>query len=86
MSSRKSPARSSDDFCHGQIGTHTGRSDVNLALSEDVDSLEAEAIATDLDALPIPYRFEVQSLGQIQHPPLIEHIRRVGTCVYARGG
>lgn len=63
-------------------GTHTARSDVDLAIEGDVTPLEAEALAGDLDELPLPYRFEVQALRRIAHQPLREHIDRVGIRIY----
>jgi hypothetical protein len=58
------------------------RSDVDLAVSGIIDSLRAEALAAELDELPLPYRFEVQSLEHIKHRPLREHIERVGIPLY----
>lgn len=63
-------------------GTHTERSDIDLAVAGNVAPLRAETIAAELDELPLPYRFEVQSLAHIHHPPLREHIQRVGILVY----
>ena len=63
-------------------GTHSEWSDVDLAVTGAVDPLKAEAIAADLDALPLPYRFEVQSLDDIKHQELRDHIQRVGIVVY----
>lgn len=63
-------------------GTHTSYSDVDLAVSGDVDPLRAEAIAAELDELPLPYRFEVQSLEHITHRALRDHIQRVGIVLY----
>lgn len=59
-------------------GTAHPASDIDLALEGVDDPLQAEAIASELDDLPLPYRFEVWSLAAIQHPPLREHIARVG--------
>ncbi len=55
--------------------------DIDLALEGSVDPLQAEAIAGELDDLPLPYRFDVKALGAIQHQPLREHIDRVGVRV-----
>jgi predicted nucleotidyltransferase len=66
-------------------GTHTERSDVDLALTGEVDPLRAEAIAAELEELPMPYRFDVQVMGSIHLPTLREHINRVGSVVYTRG-
>lgn len=63
-------------------GTHSDRSDVDLVVAGAVEPLRAEAIASELDELPLPYRFEVQSLDHIQHRPLLEHIKRVGILIY----
>ena len=63
-------------------GTHTHRSDVVLVVAGDIEPLRAEAIAAELEELPLPYRFDVQSLAHIQHRPLLEHIQRVGIRIY----
>lgn len=63
-------------------GTHTERSDVDLAVMGDVTPLEAEAIAGDLEELPLPYRFEVQPVARITYRPRQDHIARVGLCIY----
>lgn len=63
-------------------GTHSDRSDVDLAVTGDVEPLRAEAIAAELEELPLPYRFDVQPLDHIQHRPLQEHIKRVGILIY----
>lgn len=63
-------------------GTHTERSDVDLVVSGEVSPLRAETIAAELDELPLPYRFEVQSLAHIRYRPLLEHIQRVGVLIY----
>jgi len=63
-------------------GTHHSRSDVDLALSGELGLLGAEAIAAELEELPLPYRFDVQALEQISLAPLLEHIERVGVVIY----
>ena len=63
-------------------GTSTPRSDVDIAVWGDVDALRAEAIAAELDELPLPYRFEVKSFALIKLRTLREHIERVGIPVY----
>ena len=63
-------------------GTHSDRSDVGLVVAGDIEPLRAEAIAAELEELPLPYRFDVQSLAHIQHRPLLEHIQRVGILIY----
>ena len=63
-------------------GTHTSRSDVDLAVWGGVDEIRAEAIAAELDELPLPYRFEVKPFDTIKLKSLREHIERVGILVY----
>jgi predicted nucleotidyltransferase len=61
-------------------GTHSNRSDLNLAGS--LGALGAEAIAAELEELPLPYRFDVQALAAITLTPLLVHIERVGKVIY----
>lgn len=63
-------------------GTHSDRSDVDLVVLGKVTPLRAEAIAAELDELPLPYRFEVQSFEHIKHQALLDHIKRVGIAIY----
>lgn len=63
-------------------GIHSPCSDIDLALWGDVDAIRAEAIAAELDELPLPYRYDVQAFHLIKLRPLREHIERVGITVY----
>ena len=63
-------------------GTHAAHSDVDLAVWGEVDALQAEAIAAELDELPLPYRYDVKPFAAIELPSLREHIERVGLPVY----
>ena len=64
-------------------GTHTPRSDVDLALWGELNDLQAEQIAAELDELPLPYRYDVQRFEGVQLDPLRDHIERVGIPIYA---
>lgn len=66
------------------MGTHRRSSDIDFALVGLNDDLEAEAVAMELDELPLPYKFDVRALEQIKHQPLREHIERVGVKLYQR--
>ncbi|MFM7734198.1 MAG: nucleotidyltransferase domain-containing protein [Cyanobium sp.] len=66
-------------------GTHTPRSDVDLALAGPLGALSAEAIAAELEELPLPYRFDVHALAAMNHAPLLAHIRRIGQVIYRSG-
>lgn len=63
-------------------GDHRPYSDVDLAIWGDVDALRAEAIAGELDELPLPYRYDVMPFAAIRLEPLREHIERVGILLY----
>ena len=63
-------------------GTHAPNSDIDLALCGDLDALQAQAIAAELDELPLPYRYDVQAFNAIRFLPLREHIERVGITIY----
>jgi predicted nucleotidyltransferase len=63
-------------------GTHSPQSDIDLALLGKLNSLNAEEIASELDELPLPYRFDVVVFDLIKHQPLREHIERVGIPLY----
>jgi predicted nucleotidyltransferase len=63
-------------------GTAQPASDIDLALEGIADALQAEAIASELDELPLPYRFDVVALTSVQSAQLRAHIERVGVAVY----
>ena len=63
-------------------GTHRPSSDVDLVLWGEMDALRAEAIAAELDELPLPYQYDVLLYTSIQSQPLRDHIERVGIQVY----
>jgi len=63
-------------------GTHASHSDIDIALWGDVDALQAEAIAAELDELPLPYHYDVKPFNTIKLRPLREHIERVGIPLY----
>jgi predicted nucleotidyltransferase len=56
-------------------GCHTPASDIDLALW-GVSALQAEAIAAELDELPLPYRFDIKAFESIKQDSLREHIQR----------
>jgi uncharacterized protein len=59
-------------------GIASPESDIDLALEGIDDPVKAEAIANELEDLPLPYRFDVKALSAIKSPELLEHIQRVG--------
>ena len=65
-------------------GTHTSRSDIDLALFGPLTALEAQAIASELEDLPLPYKYDIQVFESVRSEPLRDHIRRVGLQVYPK--
>ena len=65
-------------------GTYQPGSDIDLALIGVADALQAEAVADELNELPLPYWFDVKAYGDIKYAPLQEHIARVGVSLYRR--
>ena len=65
-------------------GTYRPESDIDLALIGVDDDVQAEAVADELDELPLPYRFDVKAYNSIKYGPLREHIARVGISLYRR--
>ncbi|MBM4257353.1 MAG: nucleotidyltransferase domain-containing protein [Deltaproteobacteria bacterium] len=65
-------------------GTHRPESDIDLTLVGVTDDLEAEAVADELEELPLPYRFDVKAYDRITYGLLREHIDRVGITLYRR--
>ncbi len=57
-------------------------SDIDLALEGIDDPLQAEAIAAELEELPLPYRFDVRALSATRHLELREHIECVGVRIH----
>ena len=58
-------------------GCHTNASDIDIALW-GVSALQAEAIAAELDELPLPYRFDIKAFESLKQDSLREHIQRKG--------
>lgn len=65
-------------------GTFAPHSDIDLALTGIENDLKAQAVADELDMLPLPYKFDVKAYAVIQNPSLKEHIDRVGIVIYKR--
>ena len=65
-------------------GTYRPESDIDLALVGVDDDIQAEAVADELEELPLPYRFDVKAFNCITYGPLRDHIERVGVSLYRR--
>ena len=60
-------------------GTYQNGSDIDMALDgEEISFRNLLKIETQLDALDLPYQFDVSVLKRLSSPELLEHIKRVG--------
>jgi predicted nucleotidyltransferase len=68
------------------LGTEQPASDIDLALQGPGtgDNLTLGRLAEELDALPLPYQFDLCWRDALEHEGLQEHIRRFGRVVYER--
>jgi len=68
------------------IGRHRPASDIDLTLvGPDLDASTLAAIEAELDDLLLPWMIDLSSVSDLNHPPLLEHIERVGQVLYCRG-
>lgn len=65
-------------------GTERHNSDIDLAIFGVEGDLSIEAILMELEALPLPYKFDVKSFNSIRNSALREHIKRVGIMIYEK--
>jgi 2-polyprenyl-3-methyl-5-hydroxy-6-metoxy-1,4-benzoquinol methylase len=63
-------------------GTAGNNSDIDLAIVGIDDELQIQAIAMELEELPLPYQFDVKAFSSITNPKLKEHIQRVGMLIF----
>ena len=63
-------------------GTARKNSDIDLAVEGLESPLKIEALAMELDELPLPYHFDLQAMSTIKNRSLLEHIERVGIVIY----
>ncbi len=81
--------------CHAEVreakifgsrakGQFHRNSDIDLALSGNIPLLKLASIAGELDELPLPYKFDVETYDSIAYPPLRDHIDREGKKFYSQ--
>ena len=63
-------------------GNFRSGSDIDLAYESPVDC--SAPLLAALDALPLPYMFDVTHYDSIENAELKEHIDRVGVVIYRR--
>ncbi len=65
-------------------GVATPHSDIDLAVCGLDSALKTEALALDLEELPLPYKFDVLDFEALKNEVLREHVERVGIEIYKR--
>lgn len=66
------------------MGNYRNNSDIDLALWGNIDPLLLGTIKAKLDALPLPYLFDLTVYDDISHLPLKEHIDQHGKLFYSQ--
>jgi len=65
-------------------GVAKANSDIDLAIEGLDDDIDVARLASALDDLPLPYRFDIQKIESIIFQPLKEHIKRAGIVIYQK--
>lgn len=66
-------------------GNHKPGSDIDLTLfGEELDERVMSRLYWALDDLLLPYEMDLSNFTDLQHPALIDHIRRVGVVLYEK--
>ncbi|OGV28068.1 MAG: hypothetical protein A3F18_05340 [Legionellales bacterium RIFCSPHIGHO2_12_FULL_37_14] len=67
------------------MGTEKPGSDIDLAIFSNQDkTILVGKILGELEELSTPYLFDVTDYAKIEHPPLKDHIDRVGKIIYKK--
>lgn len=65
-------------------GSHTDRSDIDLALKGNMDRYIISSIAMDAQDSDLPYKIDLQDYNKIANFALKDHIDRVGKIFYKK--
>jgi len=66
------------------MGNYKAGSDIDLAVvSERITFDDLLDLGTQLEALGLLYKFDLQNLREIKDPDVIDHIQRVGKVFYS---
>jgi predicted nucleotidyltransferase len=67
------------------LGRQRPASDIDLTLTGPaISSSTLAQIEAELDDLLLPWMIDLSRLADLSHPPLLEHIERVGQVLYSR--
>jgi predicted nucleotidyltransferase len=65
-------------------GDYRKGSDIDLTMIGNITDDERFHIAAEIDALPMPYLFDISIFTKIKNENLIEHIKNVGQVFYEK--
>lgn len=66
-------------------GNYRPGSDIDLTLcGDEMNHSLLTRIVNDLDDLLLPYQIDLSLMSSLSHPPLLDHIRRVGVVLYEK--
>ena len=65
-------------------GNYRKGSDIDFALFGDIDFRLLSKIASEIDELPTPYKYDVTDYKTTKNQDLKEHIERVGKSFYVK--
>jgi predicted nucleotidyltransferase len=60
------------------MGNYRENSDIDIVLFGDIPEKMVAKILLELEELPLPYKFDLISFGQISHAGLKEHVLKYG--------
>jgi predicted nucleotidyltransferase len=66
------------------MGNYRYNSDIDIAVSGNLDIFGVQMIAEKLDELPLPYKFDILSYEEIQNANLLSHIKKFGVLIYEK--
>ena len=67
------------------LGRQRPASDIDLTLrGAEISSSTLAQIEAELDDLLLPWMIDLSRLADLSHPPLLDHIARVGQVLYGR--
>lgn len=66
------------------MGTHRPGSDIDLTLVGNIPDAEIQQLIQELEETPLPYKFDVSCMSDIDNASLIDHIQRRGIVFYEK--
>lgn len=66
------------------MDTYQPHSDIDLVLFGDIDDVLLAKVYSELDELPLPYKFDVKVYSEITYLPLKEHIDKFSKVIYLK--